>query len=57
MMGVLLSEDVLEAQECAKKAIKLAPDSISEKISKEWSAYVGLFNDFLQVGNKEEEEN
>ena len=30
MMGVLLSEDVLEAQECAKKAIKLAPDSISE---------------------------
>lgn len=56
MMGVMLSEDVLEAQECAKKAIKLAPDSISEKIAKEWSAYVGLYNDFLQKGNEEEEE-
>lgn len=31
MIGVLLSEDVLEAQECAKKAIKLAPDLISRK--------------------------
>lgn len=55
MIGVLLSEDVLEAQDCANKAIKLAPDSIAEKISKEWSAYVGLYNDYLQKGKEEEE--
>ena len=56
MIGVLLSEDVLEAQECAKKAIKLAPDLISEKISKDWSTYVGVYNDFLQKGKEEKEE-
>lgn len=55
MIGVLLSEDVLEAQDCANKAIKLAPDLISEKISKDWSAYVGLYNDYLQKGKEEEE--
>lgn len=55
MIGVLLSEDVLEAQDCANKAIKLAPDAIAEKISKEWSAYVGLYNDYLQKGKEEEE--
>lgn len=55
MIDVLLSEDVLEAQDCANKAIKLAPDSIAEKISKEWSAYVGLYNDYLQKGKEEEE--
>lgn len=55
MIGVLLSEDVLEAQDCANKAIKLAPDSIAEKISKDWSAYVGLYNDYLQKGKEEEE--
>lgn len=55
MIGVLLSEDVLEAQDCANKAIKLAPDSIAEKISKEWSAYVGVYNDYLQKDKEEEE--
>lgn len=55
MIGVLLSEDVLEAQDCANKAIKLAPDLISEKISKDWSAYVGLYNDYLQKDKEEEE--
>lgn len=55
MIDVLLSEDVLEAQDCANKAIKLAPDLISEKISKDWSAYVGLYNDYLQKGKEEEE--
>lgn len=55
MIDVLLSEDVLEAQDCANKAIKLAPDSIAEKISKEWSAYVGVYNDYLQKGKEEEE--
>lgn len=54
MLGVLLPDDVLEAQECAKKAIKLAPENIAEKISEEWAAYVEKFNDFLQKRKENE---
>ena len=56
-MGIILPDDILEAQECARKVAKLAPEEEAKEIVEKWTAYANKYNEYLEEVKQDNEKN